>query len=247
MPHEPYRFVLTPDRLARVLTITLATLLVFHGLALLVSHGFGYQVAKGFVPLFHLDFEANLPTLYAFILLLSCAATAAWTGALERARPRHRRAWFLVAVLFVLIAADEVFGFHEQIGDFLFAEYGEAGLPLIVRSAPYSIVVLALSVVMLRWFLELDRPAQLRLVLAGAVFLTGAIGFEYLGSYYYDHLPPDREVYRTLTGDLLATAEEACEFAGASIFLHTLVRRLGGVSFRALNPQDLAAGSASTH
>lgn len=245
MPHDPNRFILTPDRLARLLTAILATLLFFHALALFVAHGLGYPVAMGFVPLFHLDFEANIPTLYAFILLLSCSAAAAWTGALERSRARHRRAWMIVALLFLLIAADEVFGFHEQLGRVLFDEFGASGLPMFAWVAPYGIAVLVIGAIMLRWFFELDPPTRFGLLRAGLVFLTGAIGLEYISSHYYEGLPADREVYRTLTGDLLATIEEICEFAGASLFLHALVRRFGGVSFRALDPQALAGADAA--
>lgn len=62
MNSTPDRLVLTPPRLARFLIITLAALFVMHSLTLIVAHGLGYPVALGFVPLFHFDFEHNVPT-----------------------------------------------------------------------------------------------------------------------------------------------------------------------------------------
>ncbi|MBU3922576.1 MAG: hypothetical protein KJ961_18425, partial [Alphaproteobacteria bacterium] len=68
-PNTP-RFVLTAARFQLGLALVLVFVFFMHGLAMIVAHGLGYPVAKGFVPLFHIDFEHNLPTLVALLLLL---------------------------------------------------------------------------------------------------------------------------------------------------------------------------------
>jgi hypothetical protein len=235
LPGAPLRLVLTPERLARALVFLFVGLFSMNALVLVVAHGLGHPLAKGFVPLFHVDYESNLPTFAAFLLLISCTLTAAWTSALETGRPRHRRAWTFISVLFLFLAADEAFSFHEQVSTYLNQEFSSLGLPLYAWVVPYGLAVAGLGTFLLRWFLELDRSLQRTLMLAGSIFLSGALGLELVSSNYYESLSPDREVFRTLTGDLLATLEEACEFAGLSIFLHALVTRLGGISFRALD------------
>jgi len=235
LPGAPSRLVLTPERLARALVLLFAGLFSLNALALVVAHGFGYPIAKGFVPLFHVDYESNLPTFAAFLLLISCSLTSGWMSALETGRPRHRRAWAFISVLFLLLAADEAFSFHEQVSSYLTIEFSGLGLPLYAWVVPYGIAVTVLGAFLLRWFLELEVSLRRTLMVAGTVFLSGALGLELVSSYYYESLPPDRDVFRTLTGDLLATLEEDCEFAGLSIFLHALVTRLGGISFRALD------------
>ncbi len=233
--HPDYqRLILTPARLARSLTLLLVSVFFMHGLALFVAHGLGYPVALGFVPMFHVDFENNVPTFVAFGLLLCSALTCAWTSALESARPRHRRTWGLLSLVFLFLAADEALSLHEQLGDLMHARLGGLDLPLFAWVLPYGAAVLLASAYLLRWFLELDRPMQVSLLMSGGIFLCGAIGLELLASGLYTSLPEDREVYRTLSIDLLATAEEACEFIGVSLFLYTMVKRLGGVSLRAL-------------
>jgi hypothetical protein len=221
LPGAPLRLVLTPERLARALVFLFVGLFSMNALVLVVAHGLGHPLAKGFVPLFHVDYESNLPTFAAFLLLISCTLTAAWTSALETGRPRHRRAWTFISVLFL--------------STYLNQEFSSLGLPLYAWVVPYGLAVAGLGTFLLRWFLELDRSLQRTLMLAGSIFLSGALGLELVSSNYYESLSPDREVFRTLTGDLLATLEEACEFAGLSIFLHALVTRLGGISFRALD------------
>ena len=233
------RLILTPPKLAQLLSAVLAVLFFMHGLALLVAHGLGFPIALGLVPLFHVDFENNIPTFVAFVLLLCCGLVSAWSSALEATRPRHRRAWAFIAFIFLLLAADEAFSFHEQLGTFLYARFSQFDLPMYAWVVPYGTVVVLLGSFLLRWFLELERSMQLSLFAAGAVFLAGAIGLELVASAHYESLPVERETYRTLTGDLLSTFEEACEFAGASWFLHTLLKRLGGISFRALGNDQM--------
>lgn len=233
--HSDYqRLVLNPPKLARILGTLLVAVFFMHGLALIVSHGLGYPVALGFVPLFHVDFENNVPTLVAVGLLVSSALTCAWASVLETARPRHRGTWALLALLFLFLAADEALSLHEQLNAVTKAQFSEYDLPLFAWIIPYSIAVLLIGAYLLRWFLELDRHLQVSLLLSGGIFLMGAIGLEYIASGLYESLPEDREVYRTLSIDLLATVEEACEFIGVSLFLHTMVKRLGAVRLRAL-------------
>lgn len=241
MQTAPHRLVLTSDRLAKVLIAAIAILFLLHGLVMIVAHALGYPVAKGLVPLFHVDFEKNVPTFMAFLLLVSCALASAGLSALETRRPRHRRAWGLIALLLLLVAADEVFGIHEQIGEFMIDSLHISGLPLFAWVVPYSTAVILLAAFFMVWFLELDNKLRLSLFCAGLLFLSGAVGLELIASSYYENLPPDREVYRTLTGDLLATMEEALEFSGAAVFLHATIRNLGGISFRALDPVGLPA------
>jgi hypothetical protein len=237
MQPDYQRLILTPARLARLLTLLLVAVFSMHGLALFVAHGLGYPVALGFVPLFNVDFENNVPTFVAFGLLLCSALTCAWTSALESARPRHRRTWAILSLVFLFLAADEALSLHEQLGDFMHARFDGLGLPLFAWVLPYGLAVLLAGAYLLRWFLELERPLQVSLLVSGGIFLFGAIGLEFVASGLYTSLPEDREVYRTLSIDLLATVEEACEFIGVSLFLHTMVKRLGGVSFRALGTE----------
>lgn len=246
MQAAPHRLVLTSDRLAKVLVSGIGILFLLHGLVMIVAHGLGYPIARGLVPLFHVDFEENVPTFMAFLLLVSCALAAAGLSALETRRARHRRAWGLIAFLLLLVAADEVFGIHEQVGEFLIDSLHISGLPLFAWVVPYSVAVILLAAFFMAWFLELDSKLRLSLFCAGLLFLSGAVGLELVASSHYEGLPPNRDVYRTLTGDLLATLEEALEFSGAAVFLHAMVRNLGGISFRALDPVGLPAQHTAT-
>lgn len=236
MRDNPDRLVLTPPRLARILMIALTAVFVMHSLTLIVAHGLGYPVALGFVPLFHVDVEHNVPTFLAFVLWISSALASAWMAAREPARSRQRRAWILLSLLLFAVAADEVLHIHEQVGENLFAEFGHLGVPMYAWVIPYGAGVLLVGAFFLRWFLELEPSLRRLLFLSGTIFLFGAIGLELVASYHYEHLPADREVYRTLAGDMLSTVEEACEFVGVSLYLYALVRHLGGISIRALDP-----------
>jgi peptidoglycan/LPS O-acetylase OafA/YrhL len=236
MPEDHRRFILTPERLVRLLVGMLAFVFVMHSVTMIVAHVFDEPYGRGFVPLFHVDYEDNAPTFIAFLLLLCCSAVSLACSGLEVHRKRHRWAWASVSLLFLLVAFDEAFCVHERVNDYLNIHFADEGLPLFAWTLPYGAAALFVGGLLLPWFVELDRPLQRALFASGAIFLTGAIGMELLGSNHYDDLPPDREIFRTLTGDLYATIEEALEFLGAACFLQVMVRRLGGISFRALGP-----------
>lgn len=139
-------------------------------------------------------------------------------------------------MIFLLLSADEVYSFHEMVGEHLFANYSDFGVPMFGWVVPYTLALILLTAIFLRWFFELESRLRFSLFMAAGIFLFGAIGLELVASNHYESLPVDRETYRTLTGDLLSTVEEACECIGLSIFLHALIRHLGGISIRALDP-----------
>ncbi len=236
-------FELTPRRLLRILLTVLAFIFVMHGLALITVHVLGFHVARGFVPVFHMDAERNVPTFAAGLLLLACSIISGVMAVLE-GNGRHRRAWTLVAFAFLFISADEVFQLHETFGQYLYAEFTDAGLPLFAWIVPYGIGVAVFGAVLLRWFFELEGRFQRSLFFAAALFLTGALGFEWLGSNHYETQDIDRPDFRTLIGDMLATFEETLEFVGASLFLYTMLSRLGGIRFGLMGALP---GSAHLH
>lgn len=219
----------SPDRLKYWLLSLFVTLLALHGTALFVAYGLGYDVAMGFVPAFHMDWERNVPTYASMFLLLSCGILAALQPTLGRSDRREVAAWRVIGIIFVLLSADEAFQLHEPVSAAVKAQLQADWVPLFAWVIPYGAALVVLAIVFLPWFIRLDRPSQVRFGLAAIIYLTGAMGLEIISSAYFESLDPDREQFRTLTGGLLATAEESLELIGISIFLHALVRRAGGL------------------
>ena len=230
---RPRLLELTAARLRVWLVMIGAALLGMHGLAMFVAHGLGYDVAMGFVPTFHFDWEGNVPTFASTLLLLFCGILASLTPSLSRADKPQTLAWRGIGAIFVLLAADEAFQIHEPLGAAVKSAMQADWMPYFAWVVPYGAVLVLLAVIYLPWFLRLGLDTQIRVSLAAILFIGGALGMEILSSGYFENLDPDREKFRTLTGDLLATVEESMELLGAGLFLHTLLRRIGGIRMNA--------------
>ena len=200
-----------------------APLLVVSGIVVLMSlavtvAAWRLQVAApGSAPIaalqwFDVSSERNVPTAWSALLLLSCAVTSALLS-------RGGSGWVLVAVTCAFLALDESFELHERLGG-VGASVADDRLHFawVVPGAAVACVVGLLLLQRLR-----AQPAQVRrrLVLAGAVYLTGALVLETVSG----------QVLRAHGGGgtaytLVTSLEEGLEMAGASLLLAALLVQL---------------------
>jgi hypothetical protein len=132
---------------------------------------------------------------------------------------RYRFHWWLLTILFFFIAADEFMATHEMISEIVRDKYHVSGLLYYAWVLPFSLFVLA---VFLFYGGSLFRylPAQTRnlLILAGFVYIGGALGMEIIGGYLYV-----QEGAENMTNALLTAVEEGMEMTGISIFIYALL------------------------
>lgn len=225
--NSEFRVSVSPGSVVKTLVISYLVLLGLHVFALVVQHGLGYNNAMGLVPFLHFDVENNLPTLYSGFLLLSIVGLLTITWIKERrSTGRLHLAWLLLAVGFGVMFFDEMFAVHELISTLINDYVETTGIFTFVWIVPYLILVVVLGLVLSSWFFALDRATQGWFLVSGLIYLAGAIGSEMIAGVYYSTLAEDREQWRTLPGDLLATVEETMEMLGLSLFIVALVRRL---------------------
>ena len=81
-----------------------------------------------------------------------------------------------------------------------------------------------------RFLIHLPRRTALLFVLSGALYVTGALGFETLSGYHYSHSGS-----KNITYVALQTMEEILEISGTILFLYTLAdyaeRRFDAMGF----------------
>ena len=164
-----------------------------------------------------------------WLLLGLCAVLAAVLA------PRHRPSWWLFAVVSVVAAADETAALHERlifVGDRLrpYVPF-EPHYSWIIPGAIIAIVVVALLIRVV-WAL---RPGiTLTLVVAGVVFLAGALVIETWTGFV------QRDAGGEFTGlyMVLSHLEETLELVGVSLAIIALAsmfrvrRRAGALSVR---------------
>jgi hypothetical protein len=182
------------------------------------------------VGLFDLDQERNAPTLFSASLFLVVAALALLAGRAQRDAPVQGRAWTLLAAVACFLAVDEVAGIHEMFAAPLRESLGTSGFLRHAWVIPYGAVAAIAAALVLPLLRHLTPASRRRFVLAGAVYVTGAIGLEMVGGKYQEVAG----VTRNLVYETIATAEESMEIAGLILLVHALVsllqHDLGGAS-----------------
>src|SRR5688572_22379392 len=178
----------------------------------ILHHGPYPDASEEIVGLLSLSYEGNLPTWYSSALLLACSALLAL---IARGAADHRRRWTLLAVLFGYLSIDESVGLHEQLNSLV-----ELGGPLYYGwILPAAAIVVALGLAYLRFVIALPAPTRRRVILAGCLYVGGALLMEIpLGLWTEAHGDGN------LGYALIDFAEESLEMTGASLFLVALLR-----------------------
>jgi hypothetical protein len=201
---------------------------------LVLIHGVGTETARDIGTFLYLGTEIAPGTWVASMLFITCSLLAA-IGALvaNASDQRWTRSWLLLAVVFCVLSLDEVANIHERLSPRISALVGD---PSGVLTFAWVIPAVALGVAFLVVeipFLRHLGPAGRRLVVAGIVFVAGAVGLEMIEGDL-----SSRGNDEALSYGLLVTAEELLEFGALMwatlILLEYLRQRLG-------SPRVLAA------
>lgn len=174
--------------------------------------------------LFDVNTEANVPTWFAASLWV-LAAVAALTVAVGAPglTARRRRGWYGFAAVLTLMSLDEAASLHERL-------LGDAGIQLLGADAggllhftwvvPGAIVAAILVTALFGTVWSMPVRSRALVLLAGAVFLGGALGAEAASGWALER-HGDARAYVLLT-----SLEEGAEMTGALLLLAALLSLL---------------------
>lgn len=186
---------------------------------------YGLPTQSGFVPLFSLSYEGNVPTFYSaailsiaslLLMLAASCAKKAGTGFVPH--------WRVLALGFAYIAVDEVFSIHEMTG-FLHL----SGVLYFSWVVPAAVVVLVVGLSYVRFLRHLPRRTCIRFLTAGAIYVGGAVVMELPLGYF-----TEKHGSHNLGYGLIDAVEESLEMLGINLFILWLVDHLAenGVALR---------------
>lgn len=239
------RIELRPGRMVRVLFAILGVLVLLH-LLVAFCHLVLHLRMGALTQLVDMDLESNLPTYYNSLLFFFGAALFYLHG--RSAAHTDRRGWYLMAAIFLFLGFDEGSQIHEKFGSFTVRLLNQSNLDqgtlAWLRNGwiiPYAFVVVALVFTLGRWFLRIEPRFRRGLLISGAVYITGAIGFEMAGSKVGWTLTPQDpsrfpwmpcELYNDPTSCwlfmepayvVMCTLEETLEMTGLILCIHYLI------------------------
>jgi hypothetical protein len=163
-----------------------------------------------------LSYEGNVPTWLSTVLLFSCAIAA---GAIARTAPAFRRHWWGVVAVFAYASLDEAAELHEHMG----GTFDLGGVLYFDWIIPAAILLVALAIVFFPFVRALEPRTRRRLIIAGCVYIGGAVIMELPLGFITERAGPN-----TLAYALVDWIEETMELVGASLALVALVKHREG-------------------
>jgi hypothetical protein len=189
----------------------------------------GHDVIYSLFRLFDLNHEANIPSWYSANLLLAGACVAGLVSAATRGA--HKRGWQGIALVMTFFSLDEIAGLHER---FVLPE-SYTGPFGPVRNITWVFVGAVVTGGLVTLFMRtvLTSPPSIRraVLIAGAIYAGGALGFETLGGLWALSHGEVNWMHA-----ILEHMEEGMELLGATLFLDAglqYLEQLGGASVRA--------------
>ncbi len=176
------------------------------------------------VSFFSLSDEQNLPTWLVSGLLLGCAGLLALVATSARqAGGRYVAHWWILAGAFLYISLDEFVQLHEHMNHWF--DWG--GFLYFGWVVPAGILVTLFGLAYLRFLAHLPPHTRHRFVLAGALYVGGALGVELALGYWTDLAGDQNFVYA-----LVDWVEESMELIGVALFAWFLIEYLAGSAGR---------------
>jgi hypothetical protein len=182
-----------------------------------------YHDTRGWMVVFDLDKEWNVPTIFSAFLLFAASVLLAMIAS-ERLRVRASGAsyWTNLAVIFCFLGFDELFSIHNSAKRLVPMWFKDGGLfyfrpdlRWVVIGIPATVVIVALYV---PFVLRLPRRTACGIVVAGVMYIGAALGLEMVGGWWIGKHTRDNWTYSSLV-----VIEETLEMLGALIFLNVLL------------------------
>jgi hypothetical protein len=219
--------VISPKKLALGLTLVVLSLILAHVAVQYIKFFQGHPTLFGFHHQLNLDDESNLPTWYSSSALLLSAILLAVIGlANKREGNPYTREWLGLAAIFLYLSLDEAAELHEGMGASLRPMLKAAGyFHGFLRYSwviPGAMFVLIVALTYLRFLAALPVKTRALFLIAGSLYVGGALGIEMLGGrheYLYG-----KENFSYL---MFVAVEEGLEMLGIVVFLYALVSHLG--------------------
>ncbi|MGH7231484.1 MAG: hypothetical protein ACREJU_09025 [Nitrospiraceae bacterium] len=222
------KLIVTPKNLAAVLTIIVVGLILTHIGTQYLKYISGYRDSLGFLRLFNVDQELSIPSWYSSSTLLLTSIFLVFIGlARKREGDRYALHWLMLSAIFLYLSLDEAAMIHEMAIWPLRKQFPRytSGYLYYAWVIPGGAVVLVLAVTYLRFLAHLPVKTRYLCLLAGTLYVGGALGIELLGGKYNTLYGMENFTYF-----LIVAGEEGMEMFGIVVFLYALSSYMASTS-----------------
>lgn len=224
------KFSIPAKKIAIIISV-IAVLLVVASLA-----GQFYKIYGGenefllkIVEKFDLDQEINnVPTWFQSSCLLLCSFLLAITALVRHEiKAKDTRFWGFMAFIFLYLSVDEAVSIHEQATVPLRQLFHTHGILFFAWVIPAVVLVGLLFLWSLKFLRNLPVQTRWLFIIAGVIYISGALGMEMVGAKYYEiFIEPINNKIVDLIYILMTTVEESLEMCGMITFAYALLDHL---------------------
>lgn len=185
-----------------------------------------FFAADNLFVLFDMWSEVSIPSWYSVtLLLIATAILAVITVAKYAAHDSFRLHWAALSVIFLALSVDEAADIHGQVSYALNEKLNTSGFLAYAWIIPAAVLVVVVGLAYLRFLMKLPPDVRIRIIIAGAIFLSGALVMEAIEGRYDSSHGVETMTYRVMVG-----IEETLEMAGAILFISTLLAYLASLA-----------------
>lgn len=208
---------------------TLVTVIVILGLSVYIFRDPVLAISGTFFRLLDVGAEKNLPTYFSALNLLFSSILIFIIYNHEKANAQKGYVyWLLLSVLFLFLSFDEFASIHEEFAKVYNYLVREKILFPILKTHGWLLFGIAfvfiIGIVLFPFLRNLPRDTLRYFLISGFIFVTGAIGFEFVGAVMLETgFVESREDIVYLLRRIL---EEGFEMYGIAFFNCTLYREI---------------------
>lgn len=180
---------------------------------------------------FNVGQENNVPTWFSSTLYIFVSMIAFWIAFTVQSMKTSRFLihWYGIATLGLLLSIDESSSFHELLTPATKHFINTAGFFDNAWMIPIAGLVIAFTILYIPWLISLPRRIAVIFITAGLLLVTGAMGFEGIGSLVLERYGAD------LFYHFIVAVEEGLEMVGISTAIYGLLLHSQTLSNAALN------------
>lgn len=169
--------------------------------------------------IFDVNEEMSLPTFYSVYALQVCALLLGIIAHLTKVRrERYFRHWQILSFTFVYLSFDEALTLHERPTEMIRESLNTSGFLYFAWVIPAAVLVAVFLLGYLKFLSALPIKIRSLFLIAGGIFVLGALGIEMVGSKIATMGLLDSTLYT-----LVSNCEEFLEMLGVLVFMYALL------------------------
>jgi hypothetical protein len=200
-------------------SIIIIILLLFSLFGQYSKYFLGRPGLLGFVDLFDLEQESNIPTYFQVLFIAFSSIILLFIIINEKIKKNPKHFWVVLLLLSLYLGTDEAAQIHERWGYVLskIIKYEFKGIFTFSWTIIGSLLALLLIIYFSFFISRINRKVRKLFILSAFIYLSGAIIIESLGGYFFDKFS------LTFFYKILANLEETLEMFGIIIFIKGLL------------------------